>query len=118
MRGARLQRYLILVKHSLPTVVPELPPSTWRLSETGKRRAHLLSAHLSSYPPEVIVTSTELKAIETGQIVAAAMRVRCETAIGLHEHERDASTFQADSAAWEATVAAFFARPSELLLGD
>jgi broad specificity phosphatase PhoE len=107
---------LILVRHSSPEIVPALPASRWSLSETGRRRCRPLAERLMVHSPDVFVTSTEPKAIETGQIVAELLGKPCQTADGLHEHDRANVRFE--SREWfEAQVAGFFAAPEQLVFG-
>lgn len=79
---------LILVKHSLPEIIPARPANEWHLSEAGRLRCQLLGEHLASYLPNVIVSSLEPKAVETAHIVAARLNLPFETAPDLHEHDR------------------------------
>ncbi len=44
---------LILVKHSLPEIVPALPANEWRLSEGGRPRCRVLAERLAAYSPFV-----------------------------------------------------------------
>ncbi len=53
---------------------------------------------------------------ETGQIVASALGVPFAAAEGLHEHDRS-NVGWSSSEDFAAAVAAFFARPSELVMG-
>ncbi|HYN87299.1 MAG TPA: histidine phosphatase family protein [Ardenticatenaceae bacterium] len=108
---------LILIKHSLPEIVPGVPASQWRLSEEGHRRCHALARQLAAYQPQVLVSSVEPKAVETAQIVGADLGLSVETAEGLHEHERDNVGFLGNEA-FEASVKAFFERPEELVFGS
>ncbi|MEW5988639.1 MAG: histidine phosphatase family protein [Chloroflexota bacterium] len=108
---------MILVRHSLPEIDPNRPACTWRLSAEGRRRCRDLAAELAWWRPEVIVTSVEPKAVETGQIVAGVLQLPWRTAAGLHEHERPDTPFYANRQEFEEKVAEFFARPDELVLG-
>jgi broad specificity phosphatase PhoE len=109
-------RQLILVKHSLPEIVPEVSAAQWRLSEAGRRRCAPLAERLAHYCPAVIVASAEPKAHETAQIVAECLGLPCATAEGLHEHDRSNVAWSiADE--FEASIEQFFARPAALVLG-
>jgi broad specificity phosphatase PhoE len=108
---------LILVRHSLPEIIPTLPANQWRLSESGRRRCRPLADRLAAFAADVIVTSDEPKAIETGQIVASLLDKPLETVQGLHEHDRANVAFE--STEWfEAAVARFFAEPGQLVFGS
>ncbi|MGH9203207.1 MAG: phosphoglycerate mutase family protein [Vicinamibacterales bacterium] len=79
---------LILVKHSVPDIVPAVPPSQWRLSEAGRDRCTVLADRLAEYHPDVIVASAEPKAAETARIVADVLGKPLEDCEELHEHDR------------------------------
>jgi broad specificity phosphatase PhoE len=108
---------LMLVRHSLPEIVPALPASQWSLSEAGRQRCEPLADRLAVYGPDVFVTSTEPKAVETGRIVAELLGRPWETAEGLHEHERRDVAFESQER-FEAAVAGFFAEPGRLVFGS
>lgn len=105
---------LILVKHSLPQILPEQPAREWRLSEKGRKRCAALAEALAVYAPQIVVTSVEAKAQETGAIVAQKLNIPCTSAPGLHEHERP---FIDDPTLFEARVRQFFAQPDKLVFG-
>jgi broad specificity phosphatase PhoE len=108
---------LILVRHSLPEIIPTVPARRWSLSEAGRRRCRPLADGLAAYALDVIVTSDEPKAVETGRIVASALDKPLKTAQGLHEHDRSKVAFE--SKEWfEAAVARFFAEPGRLVFGN
>lgn len=108
---------LMLVRHSYPEIEPALPANRWHLSETGRRRCKPLADRLAVHQPDAIVTSLEPKALETGQIVAGLLGKPCETAPGLHEHERRGVGFGSKER-FESSVAEFFARPRQLVFGE
>lgn len=111
------QRKLILVRHSTPEIEPQRPASQWRLSDEGRLRCRTLVGRLAAYHPTLVVTSTEPKAIETGQIVAQELGIPCKIAEGLHEHERSGVGWGSREE-FLAQVALLFERPSELVFGD
>lgn len=110
-------RYLILVRHSLPEVVPTVPGRLWQLSAEGRVRCQLLAEQLSSYQPVSIVSSIEPKAAETAALLSAHLHIPHKMSEGLHEHERENVSYL-DQEAWEQTMAAFFSRPDELVFGN
>lgn len=110
-------RRLVLVKHALPEIVPDRPPSQWRLGATGHQRSAALAELLASYTPAVIASSVEPKARETAEIVADRLAMPVAIVEGLHEHERSKAAFRS-TADFEAEVATLFARPGELVMGD
>jgi broad specificity phosphatase PhoE len=109
-------RHLILVKHSLPEIFPDVPAAQWQLSDEGRRRCAALAERLRPYQPVALVASREPKATETGALVASALDTPFATAEGLHEHDRS-NVGWASSEDFAAAVERFFARPSELVMG-
>ncbi len=108
---------LILVRHSLPEIVLTVAARHWRLSEKGRLRCNPLAAELAPLQPDVLFTSMEPKAIETGQIVASRLDRRVELADGLHEHLRADVQFGSREQ-FEQAVARFFAQPAQLVFGS
>jgi broad specificity phosphatase PhoE len=108
---------LVLVRHSLPEFVVGVPASEWQLSNEGRRRCQRLADRLAAYDLTIVITSTEPKAVETGQIVADSLHLPLETAPGLHEQERGAVTSIGSQKAFQAQVSQLFERPDELVFG-
>jgi broad specificity phosphatase PhoE len=116
---------LILIRHSTPEIVPGQPAHTWVLSEEGRQRCLPFAEKLAAYRPQIMATSVEPKAIETGQIIAERLNIACRTAENLHEHERhDVPFFDSKPAfddlvrTFEALVRDFFNHPDELVFGN
>ena len=109
-------RRLILVKHAMPEIDPQLPAPRWPLSSAGREASVALAKRLERYRPTRVVTSVEPKAAETGAIVAATLGLPVSIATGLHEHDSGDVPFMGTEA-WNATVAEVFARPDEVVLG-
>jgi len=108
---------LILIRHSQSQPEPERPASQWPLTAEGRRRCVPLAERLAAYAPDAIVTSHERKASETGSLVAARLGLQVAVADELHEHQREHVGWLPDPA-FEQAVAAFFARPDELVFGE
>jgi len=108
--------YLLLVKHSLPEVVPAIPASQWRLSQAGRVRCAALAERIASYGSEMVISSTEPKAVETAQLVARQMDKPVRTFEGLHEHDRTGVEFLGREE-FESVVRNFFEHPDELVMG-
>jgi broad specificity phosphatase PhoE len=106
---------MIMMRHTSVNVNPAIPSREWRLSAEGRQRAQTLAQQVAIYKPTAVISSHETKAQETAAIIASTLGLPQRTADGLHEHVRH--TFIADPAEWDAAVAAFFARPNELVLG-
>jgi broad specificity phosphatase PhoE len=114
---AEPERKLVLVRHSLPEFVTGVPASHWQLSDEGRRRCQRLADRLAADDLAAVITSTEPKAVETGQIVADSLHLPLETAPDLHEHERGVVTSTGDREAFQAQVSRLFEHPHELILG-
>jgi broad specificity phosphatase PhoE len=108
---------LILIKHSLPEMVPGLPANRWHLAEAGRLRCQALAEQVAPYRPSVIVASVEPKAAETAELLATALHKPWHIADGLHEHERSGVGW-IDREHFEAQVAEFFKRPGALVFGS
>jgi len=108
---------LILVKHSLPEILPEIPASEWHLSAEGRRRCQVLADELAGLDPDLIFSSSEPKAQETAQIVAQQLVKPLFIAPGLHEHERKTIRFTSEEQ-FEASVKKFFGQPDALIFGE
>lgn len=111
-----MEKYLILVKHSLPKIIEDLPAREWRLSEEGRSRAKRLAEQLMQYQPEVIVSSMELKAQETAEIVARNYNLTFNTVEGLHEHDRSDVSYLSPEQL-RTSVRKFFQNPDKLVFG-
>lgn len=109
-------RKLILVKHSLPAIDPNVPAREWHLSDVGRERCRALAEHLSVYHPAAILSSLEPKAIETAQIVTDALHSSFTTMRDLHEHDRSNVAFETRER-FEQQVAEFFLKPDQLVFG-
>jgi broad specificity phosphatase PhoE len=110
-------RKLVLIRHSLPNFVLDVPASQWRLSEEGRRRCEKLAERLAAYDLAAVVASEEPKAFETGQIVADILNIPFQAAPGLHEHERPIVRSMGDREEFRALVASLFEHPDELVFG-
>jgi broad specificity phosphatase PhoE len=109
-------RKLILVKHAAPQVVPGVPPEKWALSDQGKHRCGPLAEALRAYQPEIVVSSLEPKADETGELVAGHLTLPFEAVEGLHEHDRS-NVPHLPSREFISLMELFFRRPAERALG-
>lgn len=108
---------LILVKHSTPEIVEDLPAREWHLSENGRRRAQKLAEYLAKHEPDVLVSSMEPKARETAHILAEELGLEYQTLEGLHEHDRMNVPFYSKEE-FQATVRESFEKPNELVFGN
>jgi broad specificity phosphatase PhoE len=108
---------LLLIRHSLPDIKPEIPASEWMLSPVGRERCNSLTGLLKSYTPMKVVTSTEMKAFQTGAILAKSLDMPVSTFENLHEHKRDPNDYE-DQVGFEQCMSEFFSHPNELIFGN
>jgi len=108
---------LILVKHSLPQIVERIPAREWNLSQEGRSRAQTLAGLLSTYQPEVVISSSEPKATQTAEVISEQLRVPCQVFENLHEHDRWGSPYLG-KVEFEQLVHEFFAKPEKLVFGN
>ena len=110
---------LFLIRHSTPVVDASQPSNVWKLSAAGMDRAAQLAEHLSGRGIQLIVSSTEVKAIQTAEMLADHLGVQTEATDGLHEHERSyPRDFAANQTEFKARIAGLFAEPDSLVFGD
>jgi broad specificity phosphatase PhoE len=111
-------RYLILIRHAQTRPEPGRPARLWELTETGRLRCRNLAAYLKAYRLPRIVTSTEAKAAQTGQLVAGALGIPAVEADGLQEQARETVGFLPTAEAFEAAVSRLFENPDALVFGE
>lgn len=112
-----MTKYLILVKHSVPEITEDRPANTWKLSEEGRLRAQRLAEELKSFEPEIIISSDELKAKETAELVASQLSLDRQTLPGLGEHNRSNTPYLSHDA-FQASIRDFFREPDRLVFGN
>lgn len=111
-------RYLILVRHANSRISAESPSRTWPLSAQGEDRARQLAAALQPYHPSLILTSSEPKAVRTGELMAEALGLSVEASLAeFDEVDRAGIPYAATPAEFQAGVARFFAQPGTAVYG-
>lgn len=108
---------LILVKHSLPEMMKNIPAREWGLSNEGWDRAKRLAEKLAHYHPEIIVSSVEPKAHQTAEILGECLGLKSHIVRDLHEHDRSQSPFYSNDE-FESLVQKFFQEPDMLVFGE
>jgi broad specificity phosphatase PhoE len=109
-------RTLILIKHSLPQIEPDVPAHRWQLSDEGRARCKPLADALAPYAPSVIFCSREPKARETARVVADQLAIECHSADSLHEHDRS-NVPLLPQLEFERLVRRLFQNPNQLVFG-
>jgi broad specificity phosphatase PhoE len=108
---------LILVKHSLPEIVEDIPARAWTLSEEGRERARKLAELLFPYKPEILLSSVEPKAQETAWILGKELGLSVQSSDGLHEHDRSTSLYYTKGE-FARRVQEFIEKPDMLAFGN
>ncbi len=108
---------LLLIKHSLPEIIPGQPAAEWRLSQAGRERCAALAQIVAAHQPQALYCSCEPKAHETAGLIAGRLGLTAQPAGGLHEHVRRQAPFSSRQA-FEAAIRGFFAHPAELVYGE
>ena len=109
--------HLLLVKHALPEIQPDVPAKHWLLGEEGRAQSLLLAERLRPHCPSVVVTSDEPKAAETGRIAAEVLGVLCYSVSGLHENDRNGFPYFEDLNDLEAALKTFFDESDKRVIG-
>jgi broad specificity phosphatase PhoE len=109
---------LIFIRHAAVEIDPDVPSREWRLSENGRSRARHLAPQIAQYNPTRIITSSEPKAGETGEIIAQILDLPCQTAPNLQEHDRQGMPYFESRETFETAVARFFENPDTLVFGN
>lgn len=100
----------MIITHPEVSIDPAVPITDWGLSVTGRKRAtEFASSEVLSNVTQ-IWTSGELKARETGEILAAPRTLPVHCHLGLGENDRSATGYLPRDG-FEAAADAFFARP-------
>ncbi len=107
---------IIFIRHSLSKLDESLPPHHWGLTQEGRARCYPLAEILRDFAPELIFTSVEPKAVQTGEIVAQKLGIPCHVRGGLHEHERDRGPIVSREE-FLARIANLFSNPDQLVMG-
>lgn len=106
----------IYLTHPQVAIDPAIPVPQWGLSETGRARAIETAALPWVSSLKRIVSSTEVKAVETAAILAEAAGIGFESIETMHENDRSATGFLPPDE-FERAADWFFAHPQESFRG-
>lgn len=108
--------WCVYLTHPEVKVDPDVPVPEWGLSDIGRERA--AKASFLPFAGEIkhVISSGEVKAIETAQIFAGRMNVFHRVLQFLHENDRSATGFLPPEE-FEKTADAFFAEPGQSVRG-
>ncbi len=108
---------LILIKHALPQIDPDVPSALWVLGEEGRAAAAEMGRRLAGLGARAVISSTEPKAVETGQIIARELGLPCSADEDFGETKRETVGFLPREA-FDAGICKFFAEPLDLVFGE
>ena len=100
-------RYLT---HPQVQIDPDVPVPQWGLSPIGRVRTEALAQASWLARTTQVISSGERKAIETAEIIAAALGITLEIREAMHENDRSATGFL-KPAEFEQVADQFFAEP-------
>lgn len=106
----------LYITHPQVRIDPTVPVPHWGLSEIGAARAEQAASRPWVKQLGRIVSSAEVKAIETAQILATAAGIGFETVEAMHENDRSATGFLKPDE-FEKAADWFFAYPLESFRG-
>jgi broad specificity phosphatase PhoE len=108
--------YLVFVRHSAPVIDHRIPVSQWKLSQQGAERLDILAPMLEQYAPHIILSSPEVKSMETARRIGDEYGLEIEIEPNLREHQLSKEDFRSNSEFHE-TVHKFFTKKNELVFG-
>lgn len=106
--------WIALVRHGAPLVEPAQPAENWALSEAGRVAVVSLARSLRSLSPGLVVSSPELKARQTAELICPQSQIRLDEDLREHGH---ATVPFLSPPHFERAVTRFFAQPQEAALG-
>lgn len=110
--------HIVLIRHAAPAIDPAKPAHAWPLSEPGRRAAADLAPAVRALGVDRIVASTEPKAHQTAQAIAAKLGVPVTRSPAFVEHQRHTAEFFDDPEQFRARVIDCMRRPDEHVFGD
>lgn len=109
---------LVFIRHSQTQPDPNIPSTQWPLTDEGRRCCGPLAEQLIPYNLDVIVTSKEPKAIQTGELVAQRLGISCRVMENLHEHARETAPYFGTREEFLEAVNNLFTKPNDLVFGE
>lgn len=108
---------IVLVRHAMPVVDAGMPPASWSISAEGIAASERIAGVLAPLGIDVVITSTESKAIATGKPIAARTGTVLTTDARLGEQGLDQVPWIADAGDLRSAVERHFAAPDEAVFG-
>jgi broad specificity phosphatase PhoE len=106
----------LYLSHPQVRIDPAVPVPAWGLSDLGRERTIALALQPWIRRFRRVVSSTETKATETAEHLAASLGVTVDVRQSLHENDRSATGFLVPTE-FEATADLFFKHPEESIRG-
>jgi broad specificity phosphatase PhoE len=106
----------LYLSHPQVKIDAAIPVPEWGLSDLGRNRTEAMAGQSWIRAFHRVVSSTETKAIETAEILAAALGVPVDIRQSLHENDRSATGFL-NPPEFEATADQFFKHPEDNIRG-
>lgn len=117
MPPTRHVRKLHLIRHAAVIIDRERPATDWQLAPDVAVEIVGLLDRFDPSNLRRVIASPEMKARQTGRVLAEALGLPLEVRPGLEEHHRWPGDF-VDAVTFRHAIAAFFARPNELIFGQ
>jgi broad specificity phosphatase PhoE len=109
--------HLILVRHALPNIDPDVRSEDWTLSAAGAQAAAGLSLAIAGYAPKEVLSGPEAKLIATADVIAKHLGLPVRVVPALAEHRRRSAAYASDGE-FETAVAALFDNPAQVVYGE
>ncbi len=109
---------LLLVRHAEPEIDVAVPSAAWPLTARGVASAGRLATAVAEFAPTRVISSPEVKAVETGRVVATALGLPLEVDDHFAEHGAGPDQFIADYREFRAIVRRFFDEPQAVVFRD
>lgn len=109
---------IILVRHAKPVVDASLPPRAWTLASASSAPVKGLASRLSALGVDVVVTSPETRARQTGQIIADTLDLSLTVDADIREQGGEHVPWIPRDEEFREAVAEHFARPANAVLGE
>ena len=109
----RLVRYL---SHPQVIIDPDKDVRNWSLSPQGAARVRALAGARALSQTRAVISSAEVKALETARPLATALSLTVQVRERMHENDRSATRFL-PPAEFEAVADLFFASPTTSIRG-
>lgn len=111
-----MQHILRYLSHPEVQIDPDIPVPRWSLSQQGRRRTEELILATALQSTKKIVSSAEVKAVETATILASALQLDLEQREEMHENDRSSTGFLMPDD-FQRAADAFFAHPDTSFRG-